>query len=78
MKTIQITELNKGAILELFSKEIDKDKFIIEKKTKKRIICPYSKEAIKVDDFSILPGSAIFVNNYPYCFTEYLAKNRNK
>lgn len=76
MDTIKINNSNKAAILELFSKEVDNEGFIIEKKTKKRLVCPYSKEEISENEFSILPGSAIFVNNYPYCFTEYLAKHR--
>ncbi|MBI5553718.1 MAG: hypothetical protein HY917_03170 [Candidatus Diapherotrites archaeon] len=76
METIGITDSNKSAVLELFSKSIDIEGYIMEKKTNKRIICPYSKEPIKAADFSVLPGSAIFVNNYYYCFAEYLASRR--
>ena len=72
MELLQITPSNKSIILELFNKEIDEKGFIIEKKTKKRLKCPYSKQAIHSEDFSILPGSAIFVNNLAYCFAEHI------
>lgn len=73
MKFLQVTPSNKETILELFSKDIDKEGFIIEKKSGKRIICPYSKQEIQSDSFSILPGSATFVNNMSYCFAEHIA-----
>ena len=76
METIQINNSNKSAILELFGKAVDKENYLIEKKTGKKLICPFSNEHIKVNSFSILPGSALFVNNYYYCFSEYMAKNR--
>jgi hypothetical protein len=78
METVEITESNKPAILELFKKDIDSGGYIIEKDTSRRLVCPFSNENIKADDFSVLPGSAIFVNNYYYCFAEYVAKNRNR
>ena len=76
MEYVQVTNDNKSVILELFSKQTDNEGYITEKKTGKRLICPYSKKEIKVESFSVLPGSAIFVNNEPYCFAEHLAKLR--
>ena len=72
MEFLQVSSSNKEVILELFSKVIDKEGFIVEKKTGKRIHCPYSKEEINSDNFSIIPGSAIFVNNLSYCFAEHI------
>lgn len=72
MEFLQVTPSNKEVILELFSKQIDKEGFIIEKKSGNRIICPYSKQEIRSDNFSILPGSATFVNNFSYCFAEHV------
>jgi len=73
MKYLQVNDSNKGVILELFGKSLDEEGFIIENKNKKRLVCPYSKEHILGNNFSILPGTATFVNNYPYCFAEHLA-----
>jgi len=72
MEYVQITVSNVNTILELFKKMVDKEGFIIEKKTGKRLVCPYSNENIPVTDFSILPGSATFVRNKSYCFAEHL------
>jgi hypothetical protein len=72
MEFLEVTSNNRETILELFSKDLDKDGFIIEKKTGKRITCPYSNKEVHSDSFSILPGSAIFVNNYAYCFAEHI------
>ena len=72
MKYIQINDSNKEVILELFNKAVDTEGFITEKKTRKRLICPYSQQNIKANSFSILPGSATFVNNKSYCFAEHI------
>lgn len=77
MEFLQVTNSNKEVILELFNKEIDQEGFIIEKKSGKRIICPYSQQEIHSDSFSILPGSATFVNNLSYCFAEHITTYHN-
>jgi len=75
MEYLQVTPSNKETILELFSKGIDGEGFIVEKKSGKRIICPYSKQEIHASSFSILPGSATFVNNMSYCFAEHITSH---
>lgn len=72
MEFLQVTPSNKEVILELFSKKIDKEGFIIEKKSGNRVTCPYSNQEIHSTSFSILPGSATFVNNLSYCFAEHI------
>lgn len=74
MEYIQISDSNRMTILDLFNKSVDSEGFIIDKVTGKKERCPYSKQHIKKDNFSIIPGSAIFVNNYPYCFSEHIVK----
>ena len=76
MEYINLDSSNKDTILELFSKDIDKEGFIIEKKTGLQITCPYTKEKIHVSNFSILPGSATFVNNEFFCYAEHIAIKR--
>lgn len=76
MKYFQINDSNRGTILELFDKDTDTEGYIIEKETGKKLKCPYSNENIKLSDFSILPSSAIFVNNKSYCFSEHRAKTK--
>ncbi|MFA4855245.1 MAG: hypothetical protein WC634_01485 [archaeon] len=76
MEIIKIDESNREAILDLFSKSIDNEGYITEKKTGKKLVCPYSNKHIKIADFSVIPGTATFVNNHYYCFSEHLAKHR--
>lgn len=78
MEFLQINQDNVKVILELFSKAVDSEGFITEIKTGKRLICPYSKENIKVDNFSILPGTVTFVNNYPFCFAEHITTHKQE
>jgi len=75
LKFLQIDQENLEAILELFEKAVDKEGFIIYKKSGQKVECPYSNRPIPVRDFSILPGSAIFVNNDAYCFAQYRIKH---
>ena len=71
MNYINITDSNRELILELFDKTTDGAGYIVESATEKKIICPYSKKSIHIKDFSILPGTATFVNNFPFCFAEH-------
>lgn len=74
MKYIRVSNSNKNVILDLFNKSVDSEGFIVEKGTNNKLVCPYSKQLIKEDSFSILPGSAIFVNNRAYCFSMHRAR----
>lgn len=74
MDAIEINDNNVHSILDMLNKKIDSDGYIVEKKSDKRVKCPYSKESIHHTKFSIMPGSFIFINNYSYCFTEHMAK----
>ena len=76
MQFIQIDNSNKDTILELFNKTVDKEGFIVEIGTGKRLMCPYSKKPIHKNSFSILPGSTTFVNNEIYCFAEHIASHQ--
>lgn len=75
MKGIEINDRNKETIFEVLGKCVDSEGYIMEKRTKERVICPYSKTPIHSSSFSIMPGSFIFINNYSYCFTEHIAKH---
>ncbi len=73
MQYLEINDENKKVILELFDKGIDEEGYIVDGVTGQRVICPYTKEQITSDDFSILPGSATFVKNKSYSFAEHIA-----
>lgn len=71
MEVIEINEQNKTAVLELFDLTVDKENYVLDE-NKKRLICRYSKELIKLENLAIVPGSAIKINNYSYCLSEYI------
>jgi len=77
MEYMRITKESVTSVLKFFGKEIDTEGYIIDGKSKIRIVCPYSKEIIKATNFSVLPGTseiAVFVNNKSYCFSEHKSK----
>ena len=74
MDIIELNDRNISTILELLDKKVNDEGYIVEKQNNKLVICPYSKEPILADNFSIMPGSFVFINNYPFCFTEHVAK----
>lgn len=76
MEYIQVTKENIDTFLELFGKDRDKEGFIIDKKTGKRLFCPYSGNYIHSDDFTILPCSATFVSNKSSCFAEHIVSKK--
>ena len=78
MEFLNIDDDNVNTILELFNKSRDKEGFVIEKRTGKKIECPYTKRFIHYKNFSILPGSATFVNNEIYSFAEHFVRHNSK
>ena len=78
MLFIQITSEKLSVILNLFSKKLDNEGFICEEKSGNLLKCPYTTKKIHSNNFSILPGSAIFVNNSPFVFAEHIATQMQK
>ena len=65
-------------VLEVFSKTIDKEGFIIDKGTKERILTN-DLEPIKWEDLGfILPGSEIFIKADSAGLTKYLEEQTNE
>lgn len=65
MKTITFGSdlISKKAILQLFSKSVDDEGFVIELKTGARVVTPNNEE-VHVDKLgAIRPGSEVFVTN---------------
>jgi len=73
MNFIQITRNNKEEIIELLNKKTDGQGFIIDKQKGNKVKCRYTREYINIkDNFSILPGSTIFIKNNDIAFAKYL------
>lgn len=75
MNIIQLSKDNREDIIELMDKTTDEQGYIIDRRTNNRVKCRYTKEEIHIeDDFSILPGSTIFVKNKDLALVKYMLK----
>ena len=59
MKTIVFNESTRDFVLSLFDKTIDEEGYIIEKKTKARVLTPNGDEVLAKDFAGFAPGSEI-------------------
>ena len=59
MKTIIFNESTRDFVLSLFDKSIDNEGYIIEKKTKTRVLTPSGDEVPAKDFAGFTPGSEI-------------------
>ena len=63
MKTIVFDDSTREFVLSIFDKSIDNDGYVIETKTKKRVLTPCGDE-VHIKDFAgFTPGSEIVLTN---------------
>lgn len=80
MADIQLFQLDnekRVQILEKLGYEVDNDGYVIDKQTKKEVICKYSKEKVHINTAAILPGSVIIINATPLTMAEYFIDTFN-
>ena len=51
---------------------VDREGYIIEEDTKKRVVCKYTNKYVKINGASILPGSTVIINTSPVTLSEYI------
>ncbi|MDO9517460.1 MAG: hypothetical protein Q7J10_05345 [Methanosarcinaceae archaeon] len=71
---VTFTDINieqKTALVDILGYYIDEDGIIFDKETKMQHICPITKEAVSIDNASILPGSTIIINTTELSLSEY-------
>ncbi len=54
--------------------DIDENKKIIEKDTRRPVLCPITKREILLQDVSIMPGSTLLINTSAFTMSEYFSK----
>lgn len=59
MKTIVFNDSTRNFVLSIFNKTIDKEGYIIEQESKKRVLTPYGDEVKACDFAGFTPGSEI-------------------
>lgn len=70
-KLIQLDNRKRTQVLEKLGYFVDDEGFIINKKTKKEVICKYSEEKVHINTAAILPGSALVINVTPLTMSRY-------
>lgn len=64
-KVLDIEDTDKDTILDIFNKSTDDEGYIVHKESGDRYEDPYQKKPVHVDNFTVMPGSAIFVRSEP-------------
>ncbi|MFA4957301.1 MAG: hypothetical protein WC556_10075 [Candidatus Methanoperedens sp.] len=71
---IEVNNEEKKLLLDILDYGVDAEGFIIDKKTKKHHICPFSNTPVSIDDSSLLPGSTIIINTTALTLSEYFSR----
>jgi hypothetical protein len=75
LKLIQLGNDDRISVLKKLGYNLDNEGYVLQKKSKERLICKYSKEVIHINNAAILPGSLIVINANPVTMAEYFLDN---
>lgn len=71
---IELDEEEKKTLLDILDYDVDKDGFVVDRKTGKHHICPLSNSLVPISSSSILPGSTIIINTSVLTLSEYFSR----
>ncbi|MBT9146085.1 MAG: hypothetical protein DDT42_01964 [candidate division WS2 bacterium] len=74
IKFENITTEKRKILLDILGYHVDEDGLILDKKTNKEHICPVTKEAVFIENASVLPGSTVIINTSELSLSEYFTK----
>lgn len=77
VEVMDLENRDKETVLDLFDKDTDDEGYIIHKKTGERYEDPYQKKPVHEDNFTVMPGSAIFVRSEPASIVAHRATHWN-
>jgi hypothetical protein len=78
MDILKITEREKKVLLDFLGYKTNKAGIVISKDTGKSIFCPYTKEPVKFNKASIMPGSTVIFNTDALTLSEYFTEYVDK
>lgn len=71
---IEMNDTERELLLDILNYEVDKEGFVVDKRTKRHHICPMSNTKVRINDSSILPGSTIIINTSALTLSEYFSR----
>lgn len=74
---IQLDNSQRTKVLEKLGYLIDEEGFVVEKTSKKEVICRYSKERVHINTAAIMPGSVLVFNATPLTMAQYFVEHSN-
>ncbi len=75
MKFIKITDKEKEALLEFLGYAVNKDGLVVSKETGKLVECPYTRESVRFETASIMPGSTVIFNTTELALAQYFSEH---
>lgn len=74
VKFVHVDNEQKKILLDVLGYGINADGYLVSKETNELHICPITKEKVKLEKASLLPGSELVINTTPISLSEYLSK----
>lgn len=71
---IELNDAERKALLDVLDYEVDEEGFVVNKRTKKPHICPFSNTKVPLSSSSILPGSTVIINTSALTLSEYFSR----
>jgi hypothetical protein len=71
---VHIDNEQKQILLDILGYKVNDKGYLVSKETKKLHVCPITKEKVKLEKASILPGSELVINTNPISLSEYISK----
>ncbi len=69
-----IGDTEKELLLDILNFDVDENGIIIERGTGSPHICPITREKVRFNDASILPGSTVLINTSAISLSEYFSR----
>ena len=72
---IQLENPERAEVLVKLGYEVNGEGFVVDKKTKKEVICKYSDEGVHINAAAIMPGSVLIFNATPLTMAQYFMEH---
>lgn len=75
LKLIQLNNHRRKEVLEKLGYSVNQDGFVSNPRTKKEVVCKYTKQKVHINTAAILPGSVEVINATPLSMAQYFIEH---